>query len=232
MQISQEVFIMSFLDKLSANVTNVGRTVSQKTKNFSEASSLTSEQRVEKRHIQDTMNEIARLYFEKHKDDPDAEFANLIASIKASEKRIAELQAQIEEIRAREPELVNIPEEPRVQKTPTAMVCMQCGHSYPAGETTCKNCGYQLIPQHGNPHRDAPAQPQTVAENWYSTEENNTPAQPDAPVQKDAPADDASVKSDAPAEQKSEQNASRFCAYCGKPCTPGQVFCANCGKKL
>lgn len=220
---------MSFLDKLSANVTNAGRIGSQKLKNMSEANSLANEQRQERRNIQETMNEIAKLYFEKYKNDPNAEFAEQIASIKTSEKHIAELQAQIEEVRAREPELVFVPEEPKVQKTPTAMVCMQCGHSYPAGEYICKNCGYQLIPQHGNLPKDASAgsQPQTVAENWYSQSEeavnaSAAPVQPEAPAQPETP-ETASA---------GEQTAARFCAYCGKPCMAGQAFCSNCGKKL
>ncbi len=207
---------MSFLDKLSANVTNVSRTVSQKTRNFSESNSLANEQRMEKRRIQELMQEIAQLYFEKYKNDPDAEFAKQIAAIRNSEKRIAELQVQIEEIRAREPELINIPEEPKVQRMPTAMVCMQCGRTYPAGETTCKSCGYQLIPQHGEPGKQNTVRPQTVAENWYAPDQNEAPAQPEAPE----------------APQSEEQSTSKFCAYCGKPCSAGQVFCANCGKKL
>ncbi len=224
---------MSFLDKLSANVTNVGRTVSQKTKNFSEASSLSSEQKREKAHIQEMMNEIAKLYFEKYKDDPNAEFAEQIASIKTSEKRIAELQTQIEEVRAREPELIAVPEEPKVQRTPTAMVCMQCGHSYPAGETTCRNCGYQLIPQHGTPNKNAAEPHQPIAENWYSPSDDAKPADTaatDAPAQPAAPEQPAAPAPEQPSAP--EQNGSRFCAYCGKPCTIGQAFCSNCGKKL
>ncbi|MBQ2265493.1 MAG: zinc ribbon domain-containing protein [Oscillospiraceae bacterium] len=221
---------MSFLDKLSANVTNAGRIGSQKIKNISEANSLSNEQRQERRNIQETMNEIARLYFEKYKNDPNAEFAEQIASIKTSEKHIAELQAQIEEVRAREPELVFVPEEPKVQRTPTAMVCMQCGHSYPAGETTCKNCGYQLIPQHGNiPKGAAEPQPQTVAENWYSQPEQAADAaKTEAPEQPETPAQPSAAGN----ASAGEQSSARFCAYCGKPCLEGQAFCANCGKKL
>lgn len=204
---------MSFMDKLSANVTNAGKIVSQKVKNMSDASSLTSAQNTEKRNVQDTLMEIGKLYFEKHKNDPNAEFSQQVASILTSEKRIAELQAEIEAVRAREPELVPVPETPKVQpqKTPTAMVCMQCGRSYAAGAANCQNCGQQLVPQYGTFQK-----PQTVAENWYSTEpESMTP---------EAPAE----------ERKIEQptSASRFCAYCGKPCTQGQIFCAHCGKKL
>lgn len=218
-QSKQGGFPMSmFIDKLSANVTNAGKIVSQKVKNMSDASSLTSAQNTEKRNVQDTLMEIGRLYFERHKNNPNAEFSQQVASILTSEKRIAELQAEIEAVRAREPELVPVPEAPKTpqpQKTPTAMVCMQCGRTYAANVSNCQNCGQQLVPQYGSFQK-----PQPVSENWYTPEQSAEP-------EKTAPA--------APAEEKTDAQpsaANRFCAYCGKPCTQGQIFCAHCGKKL
>lgn len=237
---------MSFLDKLSANVTNAGRIGSQKFKNMSEANTLKSEQSVERRRIQEAMNEIAKLYFEKYKDDPTAEFADQITAIKTAERHIAELQAQIEEVRAREPELIPVPEDaPKPQKTPTAMVCMQCGRSYPAGEYACKNCGSQLVPQYGSfpnasrPTAEQPAQPVQPAQDTQPVQPTQ-PTQPTQPVQEEKPADTAPVQPEVPVAEKSDlatntvldQTVSRFCAYCGKPTEAGQSFCTNCGKKL
>lgn len=226
---------MSFLDKLSANVTNAGRIGSQKFKNMSEANTLKSEQSVERRRIQEAMNEIAKLYFEKYKDDPTAEFADQITAIKTAERHIAELQAQIEEVRAREPELIPVPEDaPKPQKTPTAMVCMQCGHSYPAGEYACKHCGSQLVPQYGSfpnasrPTAEQPVQPAQDAQPTQPVQEEKSADT--APVQPDAPA--AAEKSDLATNTVLDQTVSRFCAYCGKPTEAGQSFCTNCGKKL
>lgn len=204
-----------FIDKLSANVTNAGKIVSQKVRNMSDAGTLTSAQNTEKRNVQDTLMEIGKLYFEKHKNDPNAEFAHQIASILTSEKRIAELQTEIEAVRAREPELVAVPEtirEPKPSKTPTAMVCMQCGRTYAPDVTKCLGCGQQLIPQYGTFRK-----PQPVSENWYSPEQS-------------ADAEKTTVI-DATIEAQ-PASGSRFCAYCGKPCTQGQLFCAHCGKKL
>lgn len=214
---------MSFLDKITANVTNAGRVVSQKTKNLSEANSLASEQRLEKRHIQEAMAEIAKLYVEKYKDDPNAEFAQQIASIKAAERRIEQLEREIELVRAREPELVPVPEEAKPvqpQRTPTAMVCMNCGRTYGVGIKHCQNCGNALIPQHGSYKKDAPAEqaPQPVAENWYA----------------DAPAEEKTSQPETPvdAAPAPEQKSGGFCPYCGKACAAEQAYCANCGKKL
>lgn len=213
----------TFIDKLSANVTNAGKIVSQKVKNMSDANSLTGAQNTEKRNVQDTLMEIGKLYFEKHKNDPNAEFAQQIASILTSEKRIAELQAEIEAVRAREPELVPVPETPKApqpQKTPTAMVCMQCGRTYAANVSNCQSCGQQLVPQYGGFQK-----PQPVAETWYTQDSSAAPAKDAAPVTEEKNV--VLTKSDA-----QPTTANRFCAYCGKPCTQGQIFCAHCGKKL
>ncbi len=220
---------MSFLDKLSANVTNAGKIVSQKAKNMTDANSLSNAQRAEKRNIQEQMNEIARLYFEKYKDDPNAEFAAQIASIHASEQRIAEIQEEIEAVRAREPELIPVPEDPKpAPKQPTAMVCMQCGRSYAPTEYSCKDCNSQLIPQYGTfpnaarpeAQADAPAAPAEPTE--------AAPVQPEAPAEIPAQPETAN---DAPQPEEPKPTGG-FCAYCGKPHEAGQAFCAGCGKKL
>lgn len=234
---------MSFIDKFTANVTNAGRVVSQKTKNFSEANTLANEKRTEQRNIQDTMAEIAKLYVEKYKDDPTAEFAEQIASIKASEKHIAQLETQIELVRAREPELIPVPQdvkEVKPQRTPTAMVCMNCGRSYAAGVNHCQNCGSELIPQHGNFKNGTPvepeAAPQTTTENWYSEEKTDAPASEPIDLTKKedaAPAENAVPEETAAPEAQAENtDTPRFCPYCGNRHEAGQAFCTNCGKKL
>lgn len=227
---------MSFIDKFTANVTNAGRVVSQKTKNFSEANTLANEKRTEQRNIQDAMAEIAKLYVEKYKDDPNAEFAEQIASIKASEKHIAQIETQIELVRAREPELIPVPQdvkEVKPQRTPTAMVCMNCGRSYAAGVSHCQNCGNELIPQHGNFKNGTSAEPeapQTTTENWYSEEKNEAPASSE-PIDLTKKEETATPKPEAQAAPENTDTP-RFCPYCGSRHEAGQAFCTNCGKKL
>ncbi len=220
---------MSFLDKLSANVTNAGKIVSQKAKNMTDANSLSNAQRAEKRNIQEQMNEIARLYFEKYKDDPNAEFAAQIASIHASEQRIAEIQAEIEAVRAREPELIPVPEDPKpAPKQPTAMVCMQCGRSYAPTEYSCKDCNSQLVPQYGTfPNAARPEAP-TVTPAAPAETTEAAPVQPEAPAETPAQPE----TTDAAPQPEASAPTGGFCAYCGKPHEAGQAFCAGCGKKL
>ncbi|MDE5564685.1 MAG: hypothetical protein K2I93_05980, partial [Oscillospiraceae bacterium] len=86
---------MSFSDKLSAHLTNAGRTVSQMTKNLSESSALQKEVSAEKQNIKDRFFEIGQLYYERFKDDPTADFYDLIEAITNSTNRITDLEAQI-----------------------------------------------------------------------------------------------------------------------------------------
>lgn len=234
-----------FLDKLTANVTNVSRIGIQKAKNMSEASSLGSEQKSEKKNIQNQYAEIGRLYYEKYKNDPDAEFPEQIASILASEKRITELDAEIAAVRAREPELVEVPVTPAKPAqpaaphtgTPTSMVCMQCGSTYNTDKTQCDVCHTPLVPQYGG----SPA---------VRTEPNSTrpdtpqDADPQKPDTLDFLVEDAGENTNAPdssaAENKPEaadvpetsEKTGCFCPYCGKPAEKNAKFCAFCGKSL
>lgn len=160
---------MSILDKLSANVTNMERVVSQKIKNTWDAGSLSSDRNSEKASIQRNLSEIGKLYYEKYKENPDPDFAELVEAVKVSEQRIAELDAQIENVRAREPELVPVPEDVKPVK-PTSRYCLQCGATYPVSEKFCSVCGIELVdkfadgasPEAAPAEKKAPVEPVTV----------------------------------------------------------------------
>lgn len=235
----------NFWDKLSANVTNVSRQGIQKAKNLSEASALSNEQRTEKKNIQVQFAEIGRLYYEKYKDAADAEFTDQISSIIASERRVAELEEEIAAVRAREPELVDVPEyEPPTpaaaapqKKDATSMYCIQCGSSYGVSEKFCAICGSELVPQYGGaPNvRTTPGSLQPVASEEDAAE-SEKPDTLDFLIDEDAAEDtqdtpDAENAADAPAEEeKKAENC--FCPYCGKPCQTDMAFCPGCGRKL
>ncbi len=192
----------SFFDKLSANLTNATRTVSQNLKNSTDASKLMSQITAENRNIQENLNAIGKLYYDICKDEPDEAFRPMVEAIIKSEQRIAELQESVKIIRAREPELVpvpdengNIPEQPA--SNPSVMVCMGCGNTYSQGTAFCSVCGQKLVPQYQS---SAPS------------------AEPKVTVTPEAVTDNA------------QQDNSQFCPYCGKKINIlGQAFCDNCG---
>ena len=210
---------MEFIDRISAGLTNAGRTVSQNAKNFSETNRLKSEISTEKRNIQQKYAEIGQLYYEKYNNDPGCEFFPEVDAILTSMRHIEALEAEIQEVQNRRPELVAVPEragDPSVR--PSAMVCMQCGQTYDASQTFCSNCGQKLTAQYPTP---AAA---TLAPNQTAADVQSVPA--------------ASVTSEAPESNTPEnpagtkEPAKRICLNCGAASPEDSVFCAQCGTKL
>ena len=156
---------MEFIDKLSAGLTNAGRTVSQSAKNFSDTNRLKSEISAEKRNIQQKYAEIGQLYYEKFNNDPGCDFFPEVDAIMTSMRHIEALEAEILEVQNRRPELVTV--EPRIGDPnirPTAMVCMQCGQTYDANQTFCSNCGQKLTAQYPTAAAATLAPDQTAAD--------------------------------------------------------------------
>ena len=83
---------MEFIDKLSAGLTNAGRTVSQSAKNFSDTNALKREINTEKRNIQQKYAEIGQLYYEKYNNDPGCEFFTEVDAILTSMRHIEALE--------------------------------------------------------------------------------------------------------------------------------------------
>ncbi len=214
----------SFFDKLSANLTNAGRTVSQKVKNSSDASKLLNEISAENKSIQENLTAIGKLYYDIQKDNPDEEFRDMVDAIKKSQQRITELQESIKIIRAREPELVPVPEDhpsaevPASSAKPSAMVCMGCGNTYSEGTAFCSVCGQKLVPQYHDAAQAASASAQ-------SAEDVQVKEEPAPEVDSETITDAVIVSEDT--------EESRFCPYCGKKISvSGQTFCDQCGHAI
>lgn len=209
---------MPFSGKFGANLTNAGRTLSQKAKNFSDSNALQREMNAEKRNIQQKYSEIGQLYYEKYCNDPGADFFAEMESITASTRRIEEIQGEIQEVQARKPELVQVPDTSPNGVQPSAMVCMQCGGTYDTAQTFCSACGQKLVPQYPTSAAASLAPAQT-AEDVKSSE---------IPLEKPAAPADAA----APAQPEKTANRPRFCTSCGTKANNDSVFCALCGSKL
>lgn len=227
---------MEFFDKLSANLANAGRTVSQSAKNFSDTNSLKREISNEKRNIQQKYAEIGQLYYEKYNNDPGCEFFAEVDAILTSMRHIESLESEIQEVQARRPELVPVPDtkpaEPRVR--PSAMVCMQCGQTYDTTQIFCANCGQKLTPQYPTAAAAAAAPDQTAEDVTAAApaapETSDAPAAPETPAALETP---AAPETEQPAkEMPADANAPHFCPNCGAEAQSDSVFCAQCGTKL
>lgn len=230
---------MSFSDKLSAHLTNAGRTVSQMTKNLSESSALQKEVSAEKQNIKENFSELGRLYYERFKDDPTVDFYELIEAIIRSSARVEELETQIQNVKERKPELVEVPS--TAKSAPSAMVCMQCGSTYGTAQTFCSACGQKLVAQYPTSAAAAAAPVQTAADVQCREPEPapslTKPADIILPKQSDVPPTASPAAPTVAFEEvKTEEiptvTAPRFCTNCGAPAASDSAFCAQCGNKL
>ena len=217
---------MEFIDKLSAGLTNAGRTVSQSAKNFSDTNALKREISNEKRNIQQKYYEIGQLYYEKYNNDPGCEFFPEVDAILTAMRHIEALEYEIQEVQNRRPELVTPPVSGSRSydgRRPLAMVCMQCGKSFDASYSFCANCGQKLVEQFGSgaastaPPVVTPP-PSSVTQD-PPTDTKVIPNTPSAPV-------DLKKPDEIPAAPK------RCCLNCGAEAADDSVFCALCGTKL
>lgn len=241
---------MGFFDKLGANLTNAGRTVSQSAKNFSESTALQKEMNAEKRNIQQKFAEIGELYYEKYNMDPAADFFEQMESISASTRRIEDLQQEIAEVQARKAELVPIPETPShpTSVKPSAMVCMQCGQTFDTTKIYCDNCGQKLTPQYptaaaaalapnqtANDVRSASGKPTEIPAAFMEETIRSESAGTSAPPKPEAPKNDA-PKDDAPVNEASNTDAPEEKPDSIDPPAPADPnapkFCTNCGAKV
>lgn len=226
---------MEFIDKLSAGLTNAGRTVSQSARNFSDTNRLKSEINTEKRNIQQKYAEIGQLYYEKFNNDPGCDFFPEVDAILTSMRRIEELEAEIQEVQNRRPELVTVPESARdLGVKPSAMVCMQCGQTYDANQTFCSNCGQKLTAQYPTAAAASLAPNQTAAD-----VQNAAPSQATTPVvsetsikPEEAPDSRAVPNTPVVNLDKKPEASKRICLNCGAEAADDSVFCALCGTKL
>jgi RNA polymerase subunit RPABC4/transcription elongation factor Spt4 len=220
---------MEFIDKISAGLTNAGRTVSQSARNFSDTNKLRNEISTEKRNIQQKYAEIGQLYYEKFNNDPGCDFFPEVDSILTSMRRIEALEAEIQEVQNRRPELVTVPESTRDYGVkPSAMVCMQCGQTFDASQSFCSNCGQKLTAQYPTSAAASLAPSQTAADVQNTTpvvnEASVTPEEaPDSRVIHNTPNVNLDKKTEAP---------KRVCLNCGAVAADDSVFCAICGTKL
>ena len=158
---------MGFFDKLGAQITNAGRTVSQNVKNVSDSSSLNREINGHQKTIQQKYAEIGQLFYEKYCEAPECEFSEQVEEIKASMQEIARLQAEIKEVKARKAELVPIPEDEQKPVSPSlaTMVCTKCGNTYDSAQVFCSICGEKLVPKSSVlPQEPATSEPEPPAE--------------------------------------------------------------------
>lgn len=197
---------MSFLDNIGSKASAAGQAAAEKARNFAEVNRLNGVISDHEKRISRLYFEIGQSYYERHKDDPEAEELERIAAITDTNEKIAVCREQIKTLKG-------------VEK------CPNCGADVQNGSQFCNNCGTRMPPASMKTAPKAgltcPTCGAAVAEgnlfcNNCGTKLAPTPAPAPAP---------------APAEPAVEE-LKRSCPNCGTELEPDAAFCFNCGAKL
>lgn len=117
---------MSFFDNLGKKITDVSQSTIQKTKEVSETFKLNTMISDEERSITQKETEIGKQYMAHFAETPDEILLPLVNEIKASQKKISELQAQIATIK-------------------NMSKCSNCGNDVSQEALFCPVCGEALV---------------------------------------------------------------------------------------
>ena len=116
---------MDFFEQLGKKLTDAGQNVVQQTKSIADVVRLNSEVSAKERAITQLYIKIGQAYYDRHKNDSDAEDFQTISEIYRLYKEIAQCQETIKRIKG-------------VTK------CPGCGADVPMGAAFCNVCGEQI----------------------------------------------------------------------------------------
>ncbi len=181
---------MAFFDDISKKITDVTSNAAQKTREMGEISKLNSAVNEEEAKINNAYLQIGRLYCANHSDDCEDCFEIFVSAVKDAEKKIADIKAQIRDIKgiATCTKCGNdIPNNvafcsfcgtpapaPKVVADPNSVFCPNCRTAVVKGMRFCTNCGYRMS------EAAAPAQP--PVQTGYAPQPAYVPEPVPAPV--------------------------------------------------
>ena len=197
---------MSFFDNIGSKASAAGQAAAEKARNFAEVTRLGGVVSDHEKRISRLYFEIGQSYYERHKDDPEAEELERIAAITDTNEKIAVCRNQIKTLKG-------------VEK------CPNCGADVQNGSQFCNKCGTRMPPAS---MKTAPKAGLTCPTCGTELESNaafcfNCGTKL-APTPAPAPAP-------APAEPAVEE-LKRSCPNCGTELESDAAFCFNCGAKL
>ena len=197
---------MSFFDNIGSKASAAGQAAAEKARNFAEVNRLSGVISDHEKRISRLYFEIGQSYYERHKDDPEAEELERIAEITDTNEKIAVCRNQIKTLKG-------------VEK------CPNCGADVQNGSQFCNNCGTRM----------PPASMKTAPKAGLTCPTCGTELESDAAFcfncgTKLAPTP-APAPAPAPAEPAVEE-LKRSCPNCGTELESDAAFCFNCGAKL
>lgn len=136
---------MAFFDELSKKISQAGQTAVQKGKELADIAKLNSAVSDEEKRIDDNYREIGKLYTSLHGENPDVDFAAMIAAIHESESKILEYKQQIKDIKG-------------------VVCCEKCGAEVSSNAAFCSTCGAPMPVVKPVETQEEPVQAQPEAE--------------------------------------------------------------------
>ena len=118
---------MAFFDKVGATLSNFGNDVSSKTKAMMEVSNLSGQLKNCEDSLKAYYEEIGRAYYEKYKNDPNAEFADKMSHVKEAEEAIDHLESAIRHAKG-------------------TRMCQNCKAEVASDTVFCPVCGTKVDP--------------------------------------------------------------------------------------
>lgn len=118
---------MSFFDSIGSKASAAGQAAAEKARNFAEIGRLNGVVSDHEKNISRLYFEIGQSYYERHKNDPDAEELERIAAITDTTEKIAVCREQIKTLKG-------------IEK------CPNCGADVAIGSLFCNSCGTKMPP--------------------------------------------------------------------------------------
>ena len=195
---------MSFFDNIGSKASAAGQAAAEKARNFAEVTRLGGVVSDHEKRISRLYFEIGQSYYERHKDDPEAEELERIAEITDTNEKIAVCRNQIKTLKG-------------VEK------CPNCGADVQNGSQFCNNCGTRM----------PPASMKTAPKAGLTCPTCGTELESDAAFCFNCGTKLAPTPAPAPAPaEPAVEELKRSCPNCGTELESDAAFCFNCGAKL
>ena len=195
---------MSFFDNIGSKASAAGQAAAEKARNFAEVNRLSGVISDHEKRISRLYFEIGQSYYERHKDDPEAEELERIAEITDTNEKIAVCRNQIKTLKG-------------VEK------CPNCGADVQNGSQFCNNCGTRM----------PPASMKTAPKAGLTCPTCGTELESDAAFCFNCGTKLAPTPAPAPAPaEPAVEELKRSCPNCGTELESDAAFCFNCGAKL
>lgn len=141
----QEENIMNdVIEKISKTITETGKVVSEKTKFVGESAKLNGKIIAKENSVRSNYSVIGEFYYNKYKDNPDADIAETVNEVTEALNSIDEMKAQLLSLKG-------------------AVKCTECGAECPLENSFCGQCGAKLVKPEP-PKEEEPAEAAEAAE--------------------------------------------------------------------